>query len=418
LRIVRCESNVTRQCGGVMLMAHDVFVSYSSQDKLIGNAVCASLEAKKIRCWIAPRDVLAGVPYGEALADALAASRVLVLVLSARANESQHIMREVENAVDKGIPIVPFRIENVLPSKALDYFLKAIHWLDALTPPLEAHLDKLAETVRSLLARGTVGETASKGAELSTRPPHGPRPSQRWRLAAIAAGLVLAIGAVLMIQRLPSLRPGEKDHKKLELQIPPAPAAGQTPTGSFQINVFRPSGKGDDIVELGELGHPGVNVLQADRFELQAHCSSPFYAHVVAINPDGSVQVLFADSKDSRPRDKLRAPLRGNTFYTLDDAGTQAVLLVVAEQPLPEFDVWRPKLDREAWQKLNLGLPWKWDGQSVVPMDKKRVGVATYGPEALATACRQVQALPTVVAVHAAAFSVEPRTSASEGAKK
>ena len=51
-------------------MAHDVFISYSSQDKTIADAICAGLEAAKIRCWIAPRDMLPGVPYGESLGEA------------------------------------------------------------------------------------------------------------------------------------------------------------------------------------------------------------------------------------------------------------------------------------------------------------------------------------------------------------
>lgn len=34
-------------------MAHNVFISYSSKDKTIADAVCAGLEMEKIRCWIA-----------------------------------------------------------------------------------------------------------------------------------------------------------------------------------------------------------------------------------------------------------------------------------------------------------------------------------------------------------------------------
>ena len=41
-------------------MAHDVFLSYSSQDKPIAEAVCGTLEGKRIPCWVAPRDVLPG----------------------------------------------------------------------------------------------------------------------------------------------------------------------------------------------------------------------------------------------------------------------------------------------------------------------------------------------------------------------
>src|SRR6516164_3478420 len=43
----------------------DVFVSYSSKDKHIADAAVATLEAKGIRCWIAPRDIVPGKEWSE-----------------------------------------------------------------------------------------------------------------------------------------------------------------------------------------------------------------------------------------------------------------------------------------------------------------------------------------------------------------
>jgi hypothetical protein len=91
-------------------MAHDVFISYASTDKIVADAVCAVLEEQKIRCWIAPRDVLAGTPYGEALIEALNGSRIMVLIFSSSSNSSPHVLREMERAAAKGISIIPFRI--------------------------------------------------------------------------------------------------------------------------------------------------------------------------------------------------------------------------------------------------------------------------------------------------------------------
>jgi len=125
-----------------------VFVSYSSDDKPTADAVCATLENKGIRCWIAPRDILPGVDWGGAIVDAINSSRVMVLVYSAKANDSPQIKREVERAVHRGLSIIPFRIEDVPMSKTLEYFMSMPHWLDALTPPLQNHLDRLADTTR------------------------------------------------------------------------------------------------------------------------------------------------------------------------------------------------------------------------------------------------------------------------------
>ena len=134
-------------------MAHDIFVSYAHQDRTVANAVCATLEAHGIRCWIAPRDILPGMDWGEAIIDALQEAKVMVLVFSSGSNDSNQIKREVERAVHQGIAVVPFRIEDVLPSKTLEYFISTQHWLDALTPPLEDHLEHLAETITVLLAK-------------------------------------------------------------------------------------------------------------------------------------------------------------------------------------------------------------------------------------------------------------------------
>ena len=151
-------------------MAHDVFISYSSKDKTIADSICASLESRRIRCWIAPRDIVPGVPYGEALIEALSASRLLVLVFSSHANVSTQVAREVERACSKGLVIVPFRLEDVPMSKEMEYFLSSPHWLDALTPPLEQHLAYLADTVSLLLERMARGPAAPGAADAAATP--------------------------------------------------------------------------------------------------------------------------------------------------------------------------------------------------------------------------------------------------------
>jgi hypothetical protein len=156
-------------------VAHDAFISYSSHDKVVADAACALLESRGIRCWIAPRDVTPGMDWGSEIIDAINGARVMVLVYSASANESGQIRREVERGVHKGIPIVPFRIEDVPMSKSLEYFISAQHWLDALTPPLEQHLDYLARTVTLLLSRpGPPSETSDDTPEMDADAPAAP----------------------------------------------------------------------------------------------------------------------------------------------------------------------------------------------------------------------------------------------------
>jgi hypothetical protein len=144
-------------------MAHDVFISYSSKDKPTADATCATLESLGIRCWIAPRDIVPGADWGETIVEAIQASRVFVLVFSANANLSVQIKREVERAINKGIPVIPLRIENVMPAKSLEYFLSTPHWLDAFNPPLERHLNYLAEVIRGILDGRAAAPRVSEG---------------------------------------------------------------------------------------------------------------------------------------------------------------------------------------------------------------------------------------------------------------
>ncbi len=132
-------------------MAHDVFISYSTDDKTVADGACAILESRRVRCWIAPRDVQPGIPYPQSIMEGIRGSRVLVLILSTRSNISKHVMREVERAINCEIPVVPLRIEDVSLSGSMEYLVGSLHWLDALTPPLERHLETLARVILALL---------------------------------------------------------------------------------------------------------------------------------------------------------------------------------------------------------------------------------------------------------------------------
>jgi TIR domain-containing protein len=145
-------------------MAHDVFISYSKGDKTVADAACAHLEAAGIRCWIAPRDVVPGKSWAGAIVEGIQTARVMVLVFSDGANKSPQILREVERAVNASVVVVPFRIEDVVPSGDLEYFLSAHHWLDAMTPPLNQHVGRLVQTVERLLGQEASGFITTQSA--------------------------------------------------------------------------------------------------------------------------------------------------------------------------------------------------------------------------------------------------------------
>ncbi len=65
------------------------------------------------------------------------------------------------SAVNAGIPIVTFKIDEAMPTSDMKYYIGSIHWLDAMSKPLETHLNKLADTVELLIQAEQAGGNSS-----------------------------------------------------------------------------------------------------------------------------------------------------------------------------------------------------------------------------------------------------------------
>jgi hypothetical protein len=214
-------------------MAHDVFISYSSHDKPVADAVCAGLETRGARCWIAPRDILPGKSWSKAIMDGIHGCPIMVVIFSRSSNNSKQVLREIERAVNQNMTIVPYRIDDIEMSDDLEYFLSVPHWLDALTPDTEAHVARLGDTIQALL--GTPAVTPPMSAPAKALDPPQARPAS----SSSKTGLYLGIGglavALLVAIALLIARPGESEpettnppHQKAA--TPDAPDAAPPPS--------------------------------------------------------------------------------------------------------------------------------------------------------------------------------------------
>jgi len=249
-------------------VAHDVFISHANEDKTIADMVCATLEQEGIRCWIAPRDIRPGDEWGRSIVGAIKGSSAMVLVFSDHANASRHIPREVERAVDHAIPVIPFRIENVMPGDSLEYSLSSVHWLDAFSPPIEAHIKRLAQTLRSILpevpARAVKVAVPEPAVPVVAPPPTAPpaaveppageareetvtpvesnaatgMPKQVWMIAGVVIALVVGIGFVN----------SRMQHRALMENCGAlADIYQRQKTCALAVNEFEASGKGSEL---------------------------------------------------------------------------------------------------------------------------------------------------------------------------
>lgn len=127
-----------------------IFISYCKNDKNLADAVCHCLEQANISCWIAPRDVHAGKSYASEIVNAISACKIVILIVSGKINESQHVLNEVNLAVENDKIILPFKIDDVALNSDYQYYLGKTHWIDAFPNPTK-FFAKLVKNVGELL---------------------------------------------------------------------------------------------------------------------------------------------------------------------------------------------------------------------------------------------------------------------------
>jgi len=213
-------------------MSHSVFISYAHEDKPVADAVCARLEAGNIRCWIAPRDILPGQEWGDSIICAIESARVMVLIFSHGSNVSKQVLREVTAAVKNNVVVIPFRVEDVTPCKSMEYLLNVPHWLEAITPPFESHIDELRNTITGLLNPG-ISQSSVAGGGRTAKLQEKSRP---WP-ALITSGAVL-VGLAIFGVAYWSSRDGKIMPRPAESSGQPLPVNQSTESKSNAVQAL------------------------------------------------------------------------------------------------------------------------------------------------------------------------------------
>lgn len=108
-----------------------IFISHSSAEADVASALCGMIEQNGMTCFLAPRDIRSGYEYAEEIANGIDRADAVLLLLSEAANRSPHVLREVERAVTKSVPILVYRLEKVTLTKSMEYFLMTHQWMAA-----------------------------------------------------------------------------------------------------------------------------------------------------------------------------------------------------------------------------------------------------------------------------------------------
>ena len=126
-----------------------VFISYSSLDIEAAEMVCAALESRTLRCWMAPRNIRPGQEWGAAILDGLTASSEVVVVFSKHANASPQVRRELAHAARRDLRIAVVRLDDTEPIATFNMFKAEFAEAAPCSIPLEERIARLAETIGS-----------------------------------------------------------------------------------------------------------------------------------------------------------------------------------------------------------------------------------------------------------------------------
>lgn len=137
-----------------------IFLSHASKEHNRAEEVCCLLEARGHQCFLAPRDIRTGHEYAEEIIDGIERADVMLLLLSEAANESPHVLREIERAVSKKIKIIVYQMEKVKLSKSMEYFLMSHQWVNTAA---DTGYEEIVKSIEELTEAESLSENINRG---------------------------------------------------------------------------------------------------------------------------------------------------------------------------------------------------------------------------------------------------------------
>ncbi len=107
----------------------DVFLCHSSSDLELAEKIYEAMEGSGHCCFFSNRTIPPGVTWSAAVVRGIENSKVMVLILSDAANDSDEVLREVTLASENKVSIIAFFLTTSPISYRLKYYLNSRQWL-------------------------------------------------------------------------------------------------------------------------------------------------------------------------------------------------------------------------------------------------------------------------------------------------
>lgn len=128
----------------------DIFISYKAEEKDEASWVKSVLESNGFSCWMAPADIPGGSSYAAEIPQAIRQCKIFVLVLSAQAQSSPWVSREVDLALNERKIVMPFMLEDCALQDDFNFYLTNVQRYTAYENKAAA-MEKMVREIRALL---------------------------------------------------------------------------------------------------------------------------------------------------------------------------------------------------------------------------------------------------------------------------
>lgn len=109
-------------------MGYEVVISYAREDRELAQKLCGRMIEEGVETLTAPRVTDLDEGFAMEIAAMLSAANTLVVLMSANANASGQVLRELELATQNNMEIIPVRLDDEKPTGSVAYFLSDKRW--------------------------------------------------------------------------------------------------------------------------------------------------------------------------------------------------------------------------------------------------------------------------------------------------
>lgn len=272
-----------------------IFISHSSKNAAAATEICRLLEERGTKCFIAPRDIRTGREYAEEIVNGLDASSAVILLMSEEANHSPHVLREVERAVSKSIPILVYKLEEVALSKSMEYFLMTHQWVGSQEKDSYERIFSFIADLQQQTAKEQGVQARADDRRSAQAQKAGKRQNPKKTVLAAFLFCVLAIG---IIAGSFLLRGGGQEKKKAQVQVGDTVIFGSYNGEEISWRVLKISEDGSQAVLVAAdiLTMKAFDAAEGGRYN--QYESTDYWSQNSAADTDFELQILVRGNND------------------------------------------------------------------------------------------------------------------------